>query len=141
MGFLSRLFGGGSGGDARVADSLASMIVMSDSLLRIKDKLANPKQEKAVVGFFFGFADFMGQAKGLSQDAIHSTAKSMFKAAFKLGPQDVDRVMKIAAECSRTEEGRRYMQAGAESIATFMAKQSGTPVGRGFMELMAEVGE
>ena len=42
MGLLSNLFSGGAGGDERMAASLASIIVMSDALLNIKDKLFNP---------------------------------------------------------------------------------------------------
>jgi len=141
MGLLSSLFGGHhSQGNRQLASSLASMIATSSLGIPIEESFhSSPAKRRAVVGFFFGFADFMGQAKGLDPDAVYETARLMFKGAFRLSGKKLDEIMELAVECSNSESGRNYMMKGAESIGKFMAKERQVPVSHNeFLMLMSD---
>jgi len=120
-----------------MAALIAGMVKTADMFLSLRSKWGNPNHKRVIVTFYFGFVDFLGHIKELTEDSRRATAQVMFCDAFGLTTAEADDTVNLAIEYSKTPDGKRCMVEGAMALGQFMAGQSASPGNTRLMELLA----
>ena len=133
MRWLRRLFGWKRRADD--PDEVAKLALRMSELLHtclalnpdIKHSLQHPAKRRAILCYFFGFLDCMGQYCKLLPESILETATLAFIHGLQMSATEAAEAVSLVTDASGDEDGRRLMIEGARCLGGFLAQKNNIP--------------
>lgn len=101
----------------------------------LRDLFMDRGTQNIAGAYVFGFFDYLGQARGLSDEVIVATAKEGLKKGLSLSGSCASDLVAAGVLASRTEGGREIIKDGAMAIAGFLEHKK-PPFGQKFYEIL-----
>lgn len=101
----------------------------------LRELLQDREKQNITGAYVFGFFDYLGQARGLSEEVIIATAKESLKKGLSISVSCASDLATAGVVASRTERGREIIKAGGMAIADFLEYKK-PPFGRKFTEAL-----
>ena len=102
----------------------------------LRELLLDRETQNITGAYVFGFFDYLGQARSLSEEVIIATAKESLKKGLSISGSCASDLVNAGVLASRTERGREIIKDGAMAIADFLEHKK-PPFGRKFTEALA----